>query len=125
MGAVFFPCTVTGCSISSSQIKAFYGTGDGLWRIQLAWSGDNPDCKVHLEEQVDGKEKFQIVDSKECRLLYSIHTIIDLQAKTTQDFENILFKNVIDGPDFLTSDFTQESFQSNTGNFFGIMFGIV
>ena len=59
--------------VRSSQIKAFYATGDGLWKIRLAWSEENPDCKVHLEEQVDGKEKFQIVDAKECRLLYSIH----------------------------------------------------
>ena len=101
MGAVFFPSTVTGCSISSSQIKAFYATGVGLWKIRLAWSSD--DCKVHLEEEVDGKEKFEIEDSKDCRLLYSIHTIIDLQTKITQDFENIVFKNVTDGPDFLTS----------------------
>ena len=59
---------MTGCSISSAQIKAFYATGDGLWKIRLAWSSDNPDCKVHLEEEVDGKEKFEIVESKECRL---------------------------------------------------------
>ena len=66
MGAVFFPSTVAGCSISSAQIKAFYGTGDGFWRLQLAWSEENPDCKVHLEEEVDGKEKFQILESQEC-----------------------------------------------------------
>ena len=64
--AVFFPSTVTGCSISSAQIDAIYGTGDGLWRIRLAWSSENPDCKVHLEEEVDGKEKFEISDSVEC-----------------------------------------------------------
>ena len=124
MGAVFFPSTVTGCSISSSQIKAFYATGDGFWRIRLAWSSENPDCKVHLEEEVDGKEKFQSVDFKECRLLYSIHTIIDLQTKITQDFENIVFKDVTDGPDFLTSDL-HKMISTQYRQFFRIMFGIV
>ena len=65
--------TTTGkCSkeavIRSSQIKAFYGTSDGFWRIELDWSEENPDCKVHLEEQVDGKETFQIVASNNCKL---------------------------------------------------------
>ena len=68
VGAVFFPSAVTGCSISSAQINAFYGTGDGFWRIQLAWSSGNPDCTVHLQEEVDGKMGFHIVDSKKCRL---------------------------------------------------------
>ena len=95
VGAVFFPSTVTGCSISSAQIKAFYATGDGLWKIQLAWSSDNPDCKVHLEEEVDGKEKFQIVDTKECRLLYSIHT--HLQTKTTEDLCTRHLEEQVDG----------------------------
>ena len=54
--------------IRPSQIKAFYGTSDGYWRIRLAWSEENPDCKVHLEEQVDGKETFQTVDSNNCKL---------------------------------------------------------
>ena len=68
MTVVFFPSTVAKCSVSLSQIEAFYATGDGLWRIRLGWSSDNPDCKVHLEEGVDGKEEFQTVDSKNCRL---------------------------------------------------------
>ena len=66
MGAVFFPITVTGCAISSSHIKAYYGTGYGSWIIQLAWSSENPDCKVHLHEQVDGLAEFQIAQSVKC-----------------------------------------------------------
>ena len=68
VGAVHFPSSVTGCTVSSSQISAIYGPGDGFWRIELAWSSENPDCKVHLQEQVDGKEEFQTVETKECRL---------------------------------------------------------
>ena len=68
MGAVFFPSSVTaaGCAITDAQIGAIYGTVDGLWRIRLGWSSENPDCLVHLEEEVAGKEKFQTSDSQQC-----------------------------------------------------------
>ena len=85
-GLAFFPAQVSSktCSISRSQIHAFYSTLEGAWKIRLAWSESHPDCVIQLEEEVSRQLFFRNVETQPCKSLLdtaiskSLHCLLSL-----------------------------------------------
>ena len=53
------PPTLGACSIPYSALSAFYAPVEGIWKLRLAWSSDNPTCSVFLEEEALGQARFK------------------------------------------------------------------
>ena len=65
-GVAFNFGQVHSCSISSAAIGAVFKRPEDIWQIELAWSSDNPDCTLKLEEEVPGQATFKKIDTQMC-----------------------------------------------------------